>query len=319
LFIAGWGRSGSTLLGNILGQLPGFFHVGELAHVWRRAIVEDAMCGCGLAFSACPVWSRILEETFGTGAQTAARRMIELSTNVMPTHRDIYLNSLTPRAVKLHGRPGQAEFLEMLGRLYSAVAKNGPSRVIVDTSKTPFYLHALGQVPGLDVRVVHLVRDPRGTSYSWLRRIDRTDARGKLPMEQFSVWESASRWVTWNAIVPIVAKHIGVPVTRITYESFVKSPRATLEKVLSLVTDVCPAPVSALPFVGPNEVELRQTHTVWGNPSRQRTGRVKIDSDSEWLTALSTWDKATVTALTYPLARQYGYFSSLRSRSHRGA
>ena len=34
LYIAGNGRSGSTLLGVLLGQIPGFFNVGEVRRVW---------------------------------------------------------------------------------------------------------------------------------------------------------------------------------------------------------------------------------------------------------------------------------------------
>ena len=53
LYIAGWGRSGSTIMGNILGQLPGFAHVGELSNVWSRGVIEDSLCGCGARFSEC--------------------------------------------------------------------------------------------------------------------------------------------------------------------------------------------------------------------------------------------------------------------------
>jgi hypothetical protein len=313
LYIAGWGRSGSTILGNILGQLPGFFHAGELGHLWQRDIVEDAMCGCGVRFSTCPVWSKILRDTFG-GVDTAlARRMIELRMR-MPTHRDVFLHTLRPHAPTLNRGPEQNEYVQTLARLYCGIADHGTNRVIVDSTKIPAYLYMLGQVPNLDVRVVHMVRDPRATTFSWLRRIERTDAGRMLMMEQFPAWESASRWVTWNAAVPIVAKLVSAPVKRILYESFVSDPREALHDVLSLVDDVCPVSESMWPFSAPDEVELKKTHTVWGNPSRQRTGRVKIRLDTEWLTSLSPLRKTVVLGLTYPLARYYGYFASRESQ-----
>ena len=44
LFIAGNGRSGSTILDVILGQLEGFFAVGELRRIWgsERDILEES-------------------------------------------------------------------------------------------------------------------------------------------------------------------------------------------------------------------------------------------------------------------------------------
>ena len=32
LYITGWCRSGSTVLGNVLAEVPGVVHVGELPH-----------------------------------------------------------------------------------------------------------------------------------------------------------------------------------------------------------------------------------------------------------------------------------------------
>ena len=40
LYIAGSGRSGSTVLGRILGRVEGFGAVGELRYVWERRILS---------------------------------------------------------------------------------------------------------------------------------------------------------------------------------------------------------------------------------------------------------------------------------------
>ena len=65
LFIAGWGRSGSTLLDRILGQVPGVFSAGELRDIWRRGALEDRLCGCGSPFRECAVWRKVGEVAFG--------------------------------------------------------------------------------------------------------------------------------------------------------------------------------------------------------------------------------------------------------------
>src|ERR1700704_6679072 len=65
LYIAGTGRSGSTLLANILGQVDGIFNAGEVRYIWERGMLENRLCGCGRRFADCPVWTEILSEAFG--------------------------------------------------------------------------------------------------------------------------------------------------------------------------------------------------------------------------------------------------------------
>ena len=65
LYIMGWGRSGSTIMDNLLGGIDGFFSVGELGYLWERGLVEGRRCGCGRLLRDCEVWSEVLREGFG--------------------------------------------------------------------------------------------------------------------------------------------------------------------------------------------------------------------------------------------------------------
>src|SRR5215204_2827150 len=51
LYIGGHGRSGSTILAQTLGQIPGFVNVGEVWQVWYRGLRENERCGCGQPFT----------------------------------------------------------------------------------------------------------------------------------------------------------------------------------------------------------------------------------------------------------------------------
>ena len=64
LYIGGLGRSGSTLLDRMLGQLPGFFSAGEIRDLWQRGLRENALCGCGAPFKECEVWTRVGKEAY---------------------------------------------------------------------------------------------------------------------------------------------------------------------------------------------------------------------------------------------------------------
>src|SRR5579872_7123206 len=60
LYIAGTGRSGSTVLANILGEVDGVFAAGEVRYLWQRGLKESRLCGCGLPVRDCPVRSQVL-------------------------------------------------------------------------------------------------------------------------------------------------------------------------------------------------------------------------------------------------------------------
>ncbi len=176
LYVVGLGRSGSTILSNSLGQVPGFFSGGELNFIWRHNVIENRLCGCGRPFHECPVWTKVMEEAFGGMDGVDPREMMRLQ-NLGTRTRHI------PQMLTKNGRRDLSERLEKLliayGRLYDAIGTVTDSRVIVDSSKEPAHGFAMGMVPGVDFYVLHLIRDPRAAAYSWSKKKPQpdTDAR----------------------------------------------------------------------------------------------------------------------------------------------
>ena len=62
ILIAGHSRSGSTLLDRLLGEMDGFVTVGELRCLWIRGLIDDQLCGCGVAFQSCDHWQDIVND-----------------------------------------------------------------------------------------------------------------------------------------------------------------------------------------------------------------------------------------------------------------
>ena len=55
-------------------------------------------------------------------------------------------------------------------------------------------------MPGIDLTLLHLVRDPRGVAHSWSRTRTRTDrGTGTDQMGRESPLKSAMLWDLWNA------------------------------------------------------------------------------------------------------------------------
>jgi hypothetical protein len=195
------------------------------------------------------------------------------------------------------------EYLPRLQRLYQAVQETTGSRMIVDSSKFPTYGRVLEMTPGIDLYVVHLVRDPRAVAYSWLRKKPQPDT-DKLPyMLQMNTVKSSLLWDAWNASSEAFWRGFSGRYMRLRYEDFVEKPRRVLKDILSMLHE----DTRGLTFVGERDVELRVSHTVSGNPNRFQTGVVRLQPDNEWIHRMKLRDKMLVTLLTLPLLAKYGY------------
>src|ERR671916_1090567 len=300
LYVAGLGRSGSTILANSLGQIGGFFPAGELNFIWRHNVLENRLCGCGRPFHECPVWTRVMDEAFGGMDRIDPREMMRLAHSGART-RHIPL-MLSPRGEGVL-RDRLKAFLDNYGRLYEAIGSVTGSRVIVDSSKEPAHGYAMSLVPGVDFRVVHLIRDPRAAAYSWMKKKPQPDSEEIEHMHRQNPIMSSALWDSWNASAEALWRRAPERYLRLRYEDFVADPRRSFERILKLLGEEGAEP----PLVGKREVKLGISHTVSGNPNRFETGAVELRSDHAWISAMSPPDKALVTALTTPLLQRYGY------------
>lgn len=58
-YVAGYGRSRSTVVGLEIGRLKNHLVAGE-AHMARRSLSSDRLCTCGSLVISCPYWSRFV-------------------------------------------------------------------------------------------------------------------------------------------------------------------------------------------------------------------------------------------------------------------
>jgi len=297
VLVLGWGRSGSTLLGDLLGQVPGFFHAGELTHLWARGMLGGWRCGCGEPFTDCPTWKAVLREAFVDETPDAAA-LDARSLAVRTRHLPLALTAAGRRS--LARRFG--ELVPTTGRLYAAIRQVTGCRVLVDTSKIPAHAYLLDLVPGLDVRVVHLVRDARATAFSWSTRLLPPGGRAGAPHGHSPV-ESALRWCSWNVAAELHGRLRARAWLRLRYEDLLSRPAESLARIVELAGEPGPPPAIA----PDGTVWLEPCHTVSGNPSRFRSGATQLRLDDEWRTRMRRGPAALVTALTWPLLLRHGY------------
>lgn len=300
LFIGGFLRIGSTLLDRILGQIEGFFSVGELRYVWEESFAQDQPCGCGRHFGECPFWKGVVGRAYGGFSGLDLEATIRLKRRV---DRVRYVPQLAHEGARTPTfRRDLEEYARVLGGLYGAIREESGARVIVDSSKDASHAYVLRNVPGVELYVLHLVRDSRAVAYSWMRKKVKHVAKGeKVYMDQYSATRSAVGWARANLLVEPFRLRAG-RYTAARYEDLMADPQGTVGGIVDFVGE---GGVEA-PFEG-RAIELRPNHTVAGNPMRFRQGRIELRSDDEWRRKLAPEDRRVVTALTSPLLLRYGY------------
>ena len=313
LYIAGTGRSGSTLLASILGEVEGVFAAGEVRYLWQRGLVEGRLCGCGVPVSRCPLWTEILA---GATASSGSPHPEAMAGFLRRTGRIRHLpGALAGRwapSLDPVRRRGSAAQRETLGSLYASIAQATGCGVVVDSSKLPAYAHLLGAVPGIELRVVHLVRDPRGAAHSWSSRKPLDDGARQTHMEQIGPLKSAVLWDTWNAAAAALLRRGEGTYLRLRYEDLIDEPAKAVRSVLSLVG----MENAMLPIDPDGGLNLRVNHVVAGNPDRLRHGQVRLRADTRWRSAMPARHRRVVSAVTAPLLVRYGY--PVRSAGERG-
>lgn len=300
LFVGGFGRSGSTLLDNVLGQVAGFFSSGEISYIWDRCLAQDRLCSCKNAFSRCSLWSRIVGRAFSDPTAIDLERMAAIRDGITP--KKASLAAIRGRGAL--GLEGVGDYIEHLAPLYPAIREETGCRVIVDSSKAPGHGLILRSMPQLDVYALHLIRDARPVAHSWQKKMVY-DPTGDEPlyMTRFSPVQSSKFWYTWNLATERVWASAGKRYLRMRYEDFVAAPLASLRQIIELVGET----LEELPIDEQGRFEMGETHSLAGNPSRFKDGRVEIRRDDKWRRAQPRVQRLLVTLLTAPLLLRYGY------------
>jgi Sulfotransferase family len=302
LFIGGLGRSGSTLLDRMLGRLDDLWSVGELVHLWQRGLCDNNRCGCGERFRDCAFWRQVGEVAFGGWDRLDVEEVLALKASV---DRNRYVPLMVLPVLSPAYRARLERYLGLLERLYEAVWEVSGRPLVVDASKHASHAFLVRRLRGVDLRLVHLVRDSRGVAFSWTKRMRRAEVvEGDALMATEGPLRLSARYLGYNLLFHLL-KLTGVRGILLRYESLVRDPAAELARVLALASR--PAAAGELGFVGDGWVELGPSHALAGNPMRFHSGRVPLRVDEEWRGQLRRRQRLLTSVSTWPLLLAYGY------------
>ena len=297
-YIAGYGRSGSTILDIALGQHAALVGAGEITsltqHVWRN----NEYCACGKAIRDCSFWSSVLRE-WSNGQHSG------LMEEYCALQQKFEGLSMVTKLLSGIGLGKQFSlYTRHTKRLFGAMHSCSGRQMIVDSSKLPGRAMALAQIPGIDMRVIHLVRDGRGVAWSLLKGYERDTTSGlQKEIKPKSVFRTALRWSMVNLAVEYLSRKLGPErVIRVRYEDFASEPVAVMEKIGAFLE----LDLSRVGTSLQNGEAMGPGHQVVGNRLRMNTS-IALNKDETWRARMPARQQISFQRLGGWMLRRYGY------------
>ena len=197
-------------------------------------------------------------------------------------------------------RAGWREYGQYLVPLYEAVRVTAGSDIVVDSGKHVAAAMVLRRLEGIDLSMVHLVRDSRGVAYSWTKEMARPERTDGETMARWTPAHTATRYLAYNLALHAIADDKSVLVR---YEDLVRQPDLEMARILQLVGKHKVSSGTSRD----GEVELGLDHQIGGNPMRFSRGRIPLVVDDAWRDRLPANSRRVVTAITVPLLSGYDY------------
>lgn len=189
----------------------------------------------------------------------------------------------------------ERRYAETYASLLRDTATRTGATVVVDSSKYPFDAYLLARTPGIELSVVHLVRDPRAVAHSWATPKALWPGDDAPQLKSFRPAASSGIWTMWNSMASLLHRH--VPVRTLRYEDLVDAPEAHLAAIAAAV---------GLEQRASARVTVDQ-HQVAGNPVRFTGIDTPIRRDDRWRTEMPRARRVEASLPALPLLRRYGY------------
>lgn len=227
LYIAGYSRSGSTILDIVLGNHSEIASTGELVYLLDDAQRDDRHCTCGEPFTECPIYGGWLANQPDPQHINEIIREIESRDGL----KALMVGNIDPQKAAIYRAYARS--------LYGHIAAQTGASVILDSSKSardaagrPLALRVLA---GLDVKMLHLTRSAEATVNSYLQKGSNWVLEGYRAPKRLESWRPILGWHHANRIAADLARSIGTDYLHIRFEDFVADPRKALAQIGALL------------------------------------------------------------------------------------
>ena len=300
VFIGGAGRSGSTVLEKILGNLAGCFSAGELRFFWQYVSEGGHSCGCGQPLTECAFWQPVIDEISQQGF--AIEELAPIAARIDRSRHALWASTLFADDFR--------KLADATRALYSAVSSHSGASYLIDSSKSPAHFRLLLASGLADVRLIRLVRDGRAVAHAWHQRPKRdpdSTVGGHMPRRDSRY--AALVWSWEVLLLAALSRHL-THRTQLRYEDLVDDMGPELSRVVAELEleGLDRADLDRLA----DAIDLEPTHSVGGNPLRFEPNlRLRPDNRS-WERDLRGVNRLLVTLFALPGLLRHGY--PLRAR-----
>lgn len=278
IYIAGYGRSGSTLLERVLGSHEKIFGVGELASFLDLLDSETPFCSCGELLQKCKFWSEVIKSSGGDFQNNPKLKVIQRRFESLAVFSGPFF------------RRNKETYRRYTQRLFGSIFEQLPNEVsyIVDSSKTSrksfFRPIALRRIASLNVKIIHLVRDGRGCMWSNLKGSNRRMEVGLDPHIPFAAIRTVISWPLANLGAHLFQLCFPHDYLRVRYEDLVSDPASTLKSIGTFLGVSLDQQIEMLLM----RQHIPLGHQVAGNRLRMER-KIVLRVDDEWQAKLGRW------------------------------
>lgn len=286
VYIAGSGRSGSTLLARILGEIDGCINIGEALRWWYdlERMGRSRPCACGRMVDECSFW-KDFSELVPESVQVFATKYIRIR----------YIPFIALMKNTSWFRDEWTQYLNSVKRFLYHIQKKTKKDVIIDSSKNAANLFAVMQIPEINPYVIHLVRDSRAVVSSW--------TKPKADLKGYPVYKPISWWISYNLSVDMLKPKLH-HYYRLRYEDFVREPAEYLKEIAAFLDLNHQIEDLEKRIREEKKVYLSINHMLGSNPDREQSGDIEIRPRKY---TLSTFYWFLTTMFTIPMLIKYRY------------
>lgn len=307
VYIASIGRSGTTLLECILGAHSQITTCGEV-QIWPHEIMQGGVlpCGSGKYVHEDPFWTEMRRRVDPLKQPEPQIHFFREQHNAGRTLRlerlrDFGKQQLSEDVAKQVQQYSQNNY-DMFSTFLDIIEETTGVRPrwVVDASKDPYRLLWFIRSNLFNIKVFHLVKNPRGFVYSVTKRWLNSDDRFRNQKRLYYTARQSLAWVIQNHLSSKIAEtHLDADNYRlIQYEELASNPKETFRDVCKVIG--CRYEEQAM-----DNFRAGGLFAIAGNPMRQETRDIELDQ--KWQKCLPRSSRRVTELVTKVNRSRFGY------------